>query len=360
MLEQGPPIVYKGHTLDHKAYTDLARYPSDLEAFYRFSTYGQILTSKFVLCRARIRKPDSYRLWEVLYLGAIPIIERTQGGWDDLLVDLPVLLVDSYEEITPEFLRERYAFILGKCGTFDLRRLTKAYYLHLDKKAGDDEVGGGHDAAPLYKTGGQPLRAAAGLWVGAGASIFAGAAAASFKTAEDEAYGPFYSARAESRDEAYRPQQIDAAGGDRTRSSGPIHPPLRQSPKPSRVVTRARRAPYNTISCGGRTKSREDRPFPLRLDLQRTLTQPTILIILALQTQLLTRRKPLPHLLGDVQDVRRDVDRRRHWRRADRARYGLRQLRRADAPFSVFLFEMRVRKLNRDAFERRARVREVA
>ena len=46
----------------------------------------------------------------MLYLGAIPIIERTQGGWDDLLVDLPVLLVDSYDEITPEFLREKYAF----------------------------------------------------------------------------------------------------------------------------------------------------------------------------------------------------------------------------------------------------------
>ena len=112
LLEQGPPVVYKGHTLDHKAYTDLARYPSDLDAFYRFSTYGQILTSKFVLCPPGLG-PDSYRLWEVLYLGAIPIIERTQGGWDDLLVDLPVLLVDSYDEITPEFLRERYAFILG-------------------------------------------------------------------------------------------------------------------------------------------------------------------------------------------------------------------------------------------------------
>ena len=124
------------------AYTDLARYPSDLEAFYRFSTYGQILTSKFVLCPPGLG-PDSYRLWEVLYLGAIPVIERTQGGWDDLLVDLPVLLVDSYEEITPEFLRETYAFILGECGTFDLRRLTKAYYLHLIRRQGTTRLGEG-------------------------------------------------------------------------------------------------------------------------------------------------------------------------------------------------------------------------
>jgi hypothetical protein len=164
LLENGPPVVYKGHTLDHKAYTDLARYPSDLEAFYKFSTYGQILTSKFVLCPPGLG-PDSYRLWEVLYLGAIPIIERTQGGWDDLLVDLPVLLVDSYEEITPEFLRERYAFILGKCGTFDLRRLTKAYYLHLIRRQGTTRLGEGTTRPHATKREGSPyaLRQAYGL-----------------------------------------------------------------------------------------------------------------------------------------------------------------------------------------------------
>ena len=132
----------------------------------------------------------------MLYLGAIPVIERTQGGWDDLLVDLPVLLVDSYEEITPEFLREKYAFILGKCGTFDLTTTHQGLLPPPHTKAGDDEVGGGHDAAPFYKTGGQPARAAARLSVGARASIFAGAAAASFKTAEDETRGPVHEARA--------------------------------------------------------------------------------------------------------------------------------------------------------------------
>ena len=33
-------------------------------------------------------------------------------------MDLPPLLVDSYDEVTPAFLREKYAFILGKCGGF--------------------------------------------------------------------------------------------------------------------------------------------------------------------------------------------------------------------------------------------------
>ena len=110
-----------------------------------------------------------------------------------MLVDLPVLLVDSYEEITPAFLRGEVRFILGKCGTFDLRRLTKAYYLHLIRRQGTTRLGEGTaKSAPLYKTGGQPVYVKAGLSVGARASVFAGAAAASFKTAEDETYGPSY------------------------------------------------------------------------------------------------------------------------------------------------------------------------
>ena len=91
-------------------------------------------------------------------MGAIPVIERTQGGWDDLLVDLPVLLVDSYEEITPEFLREKYAFILGKCGTFDLRRLTKAYYLHLIRRQGTTRLGEGTTRPHSTKREGSPTR----------------------------------------------------------------------------------------------------------------------------------------------------------------------------------------------------------
>ena len=76
------------------------------------------------------------------------------------------------------------------------------------------------------------------------------------------------------------------------------------------VLRRHEERSVHTISCGGRTKPREDRPLPLRLYIQRTLTQPPISIVGAFQPQLVTRRKPLPHLLSNIQDVRRDVDRR--------------------------------------------------
>ena len=73
-----------------------------------------------------------------------------------MLVDLPVLLVDSYDEVTPEFLREKYVSILGKCGTFDLKRLTKAYYLHLIRRQGTTRLGEGTTRPHSSKREGSP------------------------------------------------------------------------------------------------------------------------------------------------------------------------------------------------------------
>jgi hypothetical protein len=51
----------------------------------------------FVACPAG-RGIDSHRLWEALLLGTIPIVRRS--SLDRLLVDLPVLVVDSWAEAT--------------------------------------------------------------------------------------------------------------------------------------------------------------------------------------------------------------------------------------------------------------------
>ena len=53
----------------------------------------------------------------VLYLGAIPVVERTGGGWDDIFLDLPVLLVDDFGDVTQN-LEASYPRLLGA-----LRRL---------------------------------------------------------------------------------------------------------------------------------------------------------------------------------------------------------------------------------------------
>jgi Exostosin family len=50
---------------------------------------------------------DTHRLWESLYMGCIPVVGR------DVLVeefahDLPILVVDRWEDVTPEFLEEAW------------------------------------------------------------------------------------------------------------------------------------------------------------------------------------------------------------------------------------------------------------
>ena len=81
--------------------------------------HGQVLSSKFVLCPPGLGA-DSYRIWEVLYLGAIPVVERTGGGWDDIFLDLPVLLVDDFGDVTQELLEASYPRLLARCGAFSI------------------------------------------------------------------------------------------------------------------------------------------------------------------------------------------------------------------------------------------------
>lgn len=57
----------------------------------------------FVLC-PRGNGIDTHRLWETLYMGSIPIVIRdiAHSGW----TDLPILFVDSWEEVSEERLQK--------------------------------------------------------------------------------------------------------------------------------------------------------------------------------------------------------------------------------------------------------------
>ena len=46
---------------------------------------------------------SNLRTWEALSLGTIPIVKRS-GPFDEVYMDLPVLLVDSWEDVNVELL----------------------------------------------------------------------------------------------------------------------------------------------------------------------------------------------------------------------------------------------------------------
>ena len=50
---------------------------------------------------------DTYRLWETLALGAMPVLERGVG-LDRTLYRLPALLLDDFADLTEDLLRQAY------------------------------------------------------------------------------------------------------------------------------------------------------------------------------------------------------------------------------------------------------------
>jgi tetratricopeptide (TPR) repeat protein len=67
---------------------------------------------------------DCHRIWECLYLGVIPVVLKNPNirYYDDL----PVLLIDDWKEINPEFLEEK--FRIFKTRAFNLEKLDLAYW----------------------------------------------------------------------------------------------------------------------------------------------------------------------------------------------------------------------------------------
>lgn len=76
----------------------------------------EIKSSKFVLC-PRGNGVDTHRIWETLYMGSIPIVvyEETHH----LLTDLPILFINNWNEITYDFLNQKYKEMTTKDWSFD-------------------------------------------------------------------------------------------------------------------------------------------------------------------------------------------------------------------------------------------------
>jgi len=92
--------------------------------------YTDLMNSKFILAPSGLGF-DCYRIYEALYLGCIPVIEHLnrQDGWFRTFVDLPVAFIDSYDNLTPQFLEREYIRILQKAESYRYEKLTKEYWI---------------------------------------------------------------------------------------------------------------------------------------------------------------------------------------------------------------------------------------
>ena len=63
---------------------------------------------------------DTYRMWECLYLGCIPIVVKYEGFED--FSDLPILFIDKWEDylnIGSKYLEEKYNEMIDKDYNYD-------------------------------------------------------------------------------------------------------------------------------------------------------------------------------------------------------------------------------------------------
>jgi len=92
-----------------------------------FKTFTQeIAEHKFVLSPPGLG-PDCYRVWESVLLGSIPIVQHSH--LDCMYEGLPILFIDRWEDITEEFLEQKYAEMTMK--TYSPERLSMEYWVDL-------------------------------------------------------------------------------------------------------------------------------------------------------------------------------------------------------------------------------------
>lgn len=85
---------------------------------------GDLATSYFVLS-PRGNGWDCHRTWQALYMGSIPIVKRSAS--DALFEELPVILVNDWEEINETFLMQKWEEFSSR--TFREEKLFMSYWI---------------------------------------------------------------------------------------------------------------------------------------------------------------------------------------------------------------------------------------
>jgi hypothetical protein len=107
----------------HSRLQNISKCFYQLDAIDQWRYYLHIARSKFVLSPPG-NGIDCYRTWEALYLGSIPIVLNTTVN--SIFQQLPVLIVNNYEDITLQFLQDVYDNMTRQ--NYDYRRLYKGYW----------------------------------------------------------------------------------------------------------------------------------------------------------------------------------------------------------------------------------------
>jgi len=79
---------------------------------------------------------DCHRTWEAMLMGCIPIVRTSI--LDPLLEDLPVLIIEDWNQVTEQFLYENYEKLQQK--SYKLEKLYADYWLNLIKRCQEELI----------------------------------------------------------------------------------------------------------------------------------------------------------------------------------------------------------------------------
>jgi hypothetical protein len=117
--EKFTPAEFEGHVLTPK--TEMQKTRDNRKRYYE-----KLAKSHFGLCLPGLGY-DTFRLWEMLTVGTVAVIERGVG-FDRTLWRLPALLVDDFYDVTPALLRSAYVEALYRADEFEYERLTQQFW----------------------------------------------------------------------------------------------------------------------------------------------------------------------------------------------------------------------------------------
>jgi len=92
-----------------------------------YETYLRATAASKFMISPRGLGLDTYRLWESLYLGTIPVVKTS--SLDPLYAGLPVLIVSDWSQVTQVFLEQAYEEFSQS--TFSLEKLSMNYWTRL-------------------------------------------------------------------------------------------------------------------------------------------------------------------------------------------------------------------------------------
>lgn len=110
------------------AYDLLSKAPFSFSVPHKsFQGYLEDLASCEFCASPRGNGMDTHRLWEALYLGTIPIVKHS--SLDPLYAEFPVILIDSWQQVSETFLQEKKAAL--RLQSFSDEKLYMPYWTHL-------------------------------------------------------------------------------------------------------------------------------------------------------------------------------------------------------------------------------------